>query len=162
MDFNTLSVALQDPNSPLRAQLLERLAMSPLDPDAAFRQAQQEMLGAQAQSLPQFAPQGPQGPDFAGIIDGEPTHPGGGGWVPPETATAGEAAKPETDPEKEKAEKYKKMLEGVGALAKRDSAPYPGAPAAGGNNWRGFTAAQFQTPGVTSLPSLAALLEGRQ
>ncbi|HYE38161.1 hypothetical protein [Methylocaldum sp.] len=163
MDFSMLTAALQDPNSPLRMQLLDNLAMSPLDPAAAFQQAQQETLQMQKQSLPQFAPQGPQGPDFTAILDGEASAPGGGGWVPPQTASATQPEQPAADPEKEKAEKYKKMLEGVGSmLGKREKQTYPGAPSAGGNNWRGFTAAQFQTPNVTTLPSLAALLEGRQ
>jgi hypothetical protein len=161
MDYQKLLAALNDPASPMRAQLLDNLALSPLDPAAAFQQAQQEALSMQSQSMPQFAPQAPQGPDFSAIVDGVPSAPGGGGWVPPSTEPKPAEGTAEIDPEKAKAEQYKKMLEGVAGFAKLDKPTYPGAPGAGGNSWRGFTAAQFQTPGVGAMPSLAALIEGR-
>jgi hypothetical protein len=195
-DIQELYAALQDPNSPMRAKLLDNLAMSPLDPAAAMQQMQQVSPDIMRGGLPPEPKEAP--PNMSNLMEpgsnmpappqpiqrGELGMGGKGPWsfdygaegnpnfIPPAMGGSpanggvsimpGEGSGEKT--EEQKAADIKKMLEGAAGFksnndeAKKLAPPGGSAPS---NNWRGFTAAYYNTPNLNRQASLAEILNGR-
>lgn len=69
MTMDDLIAALNDPTSDSRQRLLHNLAMSPLDPAAAFAQVKQGAGQGDAGGMPM--PQTPQGPGMSDLLSGQ-------------------------------------------------------------------------------------------
>jgi hypothetical protein len=170
-NIQDLLIAMNEPNSPLRAKLLHNLAMSPLDPAVAYQQLSAQLPDMQMGGLP------PQGGNtsiapMSAVLDGgtqpelqaDPMTPQMSTRPPFDFTAGGDASTPPIVPqtgEDPKLTALKKVFEGASLVGgNADQRPYPSASMPS-NNWRGFTAAQFDTPNVAAPSSLAQILNWR-
>lgn len=189
MTLEELQAALNDPASPARARLLNHLAMSPLDPAAAYQEILKGDLGGPAvQAQPQAEVQSPKLADvLAGSEQGQfpqlgplqhlPTaeagmqkpfefnyaNPDAGNVAGMQSAAGQLVAQEPAAGGGVDIEGMRKMLQGLGGAQRQDIRPQqsPQAPAPRGNNWNTFRAQNLETPGIQRPPTLAELLGRR-